>query len=208
MDNSKFLLGEVRKLTKKSRDGARESYNAFKELVSLLLHQTVLKQNEVIRFSESPVPGRFLIGGSKESVTPLELNDGHYLRLSIVFRADAQMRRLTVLETSYQYQPNRDKDHHWMFRYDYLKYPLPQDPHSSSHLQINAKLPQSPLGHHDLHKIHFPVGRMSLEAVIRLLAEEFHVPCNTPTKIWWPILAESERLFHEVAHTPLSGPSK
>lgn len=48
---------------------------------------------------------------------------------------------------------------------------------------------------------------MPLEGVIRLLVEEFGVPCNQPPAIWRPVLAEAERAFLEIAHQPLSGPA-
>lgn len=202
MDNPHFLLGEVRKLTKKLRSGLRESCSAFKDLVSLLLHLTVVKEKEVIRFFETTVPGVFIIGGTKESVLPLELNDGNYLRLSLSFHFETKTRRLSILESSYQYQPNRHKDQHWEFRYDYLKFPNPLNPYPPSHLQINGKSQKAS----DLHKVHFPVPRPSIEGVIRLLVEGYDVPCNRSKKIWQPVLAESERLFFEVAHIPVSGP--
>jgi hypothetical protein len=58
----------------------------------------------------------------------------------------------------------------------------------------------------DLKDIHFATGRVSLEAVIRTLVEQFHIPTRTEKAFWRPILAVSEEDFLKVAHQPLSGP--
>ena len=53
-----------------------------------------------------------------------------------------------------------------------------------------------------------PTQRISLEAVIRLLIEQFGVPANQPPDIWRPMLTESEAAFLEIAHRSLSGPER
>jgi hypothetical protein len=139
----------------------------------------------------------------------LPLNDGRFLRVgSTLFldRGDERGPLLKVRESSYQYQDDPNGDG-WIFRYDYLRDPVAGS-HPQAHLQLRADLvtpgvlPRSLL----LERIHFPTGRMALEGVIRLLAEEFGVPCNEPPWVWRPVLAEAEQAFLEVAHWPLSGP--
>lgn len=77
------------------------------------------------------------------------------------------------------------------------------------HLQLNAslKVPNVLNDYTPLKKIHFPTSRISLEAVIRLLAEEFRVPCADEPNIWRPMLTESESLFKGIAHEAPSGPA-
>lgn len=45
-----------------------------------------------------------------------------------------------------------------------------------------------------------------MEAALRLLADQFGVPCNTEPEVWRPALAVSEEAFIEIAHQPISGP--
>jgi hypothetical protein len=57
-----------------------------------------------------------------------------------------------------------------------------------------------------MERIHFPTGRVSLEAIIRLLADQFNTPCREDPDLWRPVLAETERAFLEIANRPLAGP--
>ena len=114
--------------------------------------------------------------------------------------------KLRVHSASYQYQLDLEGER-WVFRYDYVR--VPNDQHPASHLQIRANLAEDgclPAGK-PLNRIHFPTGRTTIEAVIRLLAEQFHVPCNKPPEFWRPLLTETEREFERIAHRPLSGPA-
>ncbi|MGH7356425.1 MAG: hypothetical protein ACRELS_17845 [Candidatus Rokuibacteriota bacterium] len=138
----------------------------------------------------------------------LRLNDGRYLRVSIVlYREPHEGRhRLKVEQASFQYQID-DAGNRWIFRYDYRR--EPGDQHPATHLQVRGAL------HEDiepykgvLERIHFPTGRVSIEAIIRLLIEQFAVPANRAPEVWRPVLAESEALFEEIAHRPLSGPAR
>jgi hypothetical protein len=47
---------------------------------------------------------------------------------------------------------------------------------------------------------------MPLEGVIRLLADQFAVPCARDAAVWRPVLTEAEREFLKIAHVPLTGP--
>jgi hypothetical protein len=59
-----------------------------------------------------------------------------------------------------------------------------------------------------LERIHFPTQRLSLEAVIRLLVDQFGVPTAEPANVWRPVLAVSEAAFLGIAHRSLSGPDR
>lgn len=101
--------------------------------------------------------------------------------------------RLKVKTSSFQYQldPEGEK---WVFRYDYLR--EPPEPHPAAHLQIRGGLIEACLPDaRALERVHFPTHRVSLEAVIRLLVEEFAVPTSEPRHVWRPVLAESESAF-------------
>jgi hypothetical protein len=57
-----------------------------------------------------------------------------------------------------------------------------------------------------LSRIHFPTDRISFEAVIWLLIDQFGVPASESADVWRPLLAESEALFLGIRHRSLSGP--
>lgn len=57
-------------------------------------------------------------------------------------------------------------------------------------LDIGKGLPPIPLG-----ELHIPTDRVALEAVIRLLLEEFEVPPRKPEHEWRRILDEGEAAF-------------
>jgi hypothetical protein len=163
----------------------------------------------VVRFSsvERARPNTRAIGVRRQ---PLLLNNGHFLRLLQSLQLDsikgaASKLRVTAAQYQYQIDPEGER---WVFRYEYLR--TADDPHPSCHLHVRGKLAE----HDDtlpadvaLERVHFPTGRMSLEAVIRCLVEQFKVPTTESADIWRPILAESERLFDQIAHRPISGPA-
>lgn len=204
--NLAYLLGEVRELTQTYKSGDQESFEAFRRLASLLLTLTVLKGTGTVRLTEGLRENTAVLGGRGGPTDPLPLNDGRYLRLvvTLFLASTAQGRRLKVEEASYQYQIDKGGKQ-WVFRYDYRR--EPPEPRPAAHLQIRGKLteaclpPDTPLA-----RVHFPVGRFSLESVIRLLIQEFGVRTNSTATLWKPVLAESERGFLAISHRPLSGP--
>ena len=201
------LLAEIRQLTQQYKAGDRQSFVAFRTLVDRLLRLTVLKQEGGVTLVSLKGGGeRLALGGWKGPHDPLPLNDGRYLRLAITLELapTPEGARLKVYESSFQYQMDPGGQQ-WIFRYDYLRHP--PEPHPGAHLQIRARLLERRFLRRapTIERIHFPTSRVSLEAVIRLLVQEFEVPCNEPD-LWRPALAESERLFFEIAHIPLSGP--
>ena len=187
-----YLLATVRRLTAVYQAGGPAAFQAFRDLAFLLLSVTVLRTPPGgVRLIRIPGrPEREALGGWSGPDDPLPLNDGHFLRLSVALYLEHTTAgaRLKVAECSYQYQP-------------------PPHAHPAAHLQVRGELtePYLPEGT-SLARVHFPTGRVPLEAVIRLLAEQFRVPCNTAPEVWRPALAESERAFLEIAHHPLSGP--
>ena len=201
------LLGRVRELTERAQAGTSQSFRAFRELLSLLLGLTVLAPEGGLRLAVfAGDPAKAVLGGWGGPEDPLPLRDGCFLRLSVTLRIEGAgaHRQGRVEASSYQYQADREGNG-WLFRYDYLR--SPRHSHPAAHLQVRA-IPREPgrsIGA-PLERIHFPTGRVSLEAVIRLLAEQFQVPCAYPPEIWRPVLALSERQFLAAAHQPLSGP--
>jgi len=147
-----------------------------------------------------------VLGGWNGPGDPLPLRDGHYLRLtmSLYIEDTSEGSRSKVSHSSFQYQLDQVGER-WVFRYDYLR--EPPDPHPAAHLQIRGNLYEPCLPNRKaLERIHFPTQRISLEAVIRLLIEQFGVEPNDPPEIWRPLLAESEAAFLAIAHRALSGP--
>ncbi len=203
-----LLFGQVRDLTRRYMAGEQQSFDAFRELVSLLLNLTILKQPEGgVRLNYGP-RGRdraVLEGWVPDDLVPL--TDGRYLRLSVTLHLvpTGQGRRLKVEKSLYQYQADQAGEQ-WVFRYDYVR--TPPAPHPAAHLQVRGALTENCLPPDTpLERVHFPTHRVSLEAVIRLLADQFAVRCNEGDDVWRPVLDESERLFLEIAHPPLAGPA-
>lgn len=147
------------------------------------------------------------LGGRAGVRDPVPLNDGRFLRVSVSAYIDTDHEDyLKVRNSAYQYQHDVAGEE-WVFRYDYLRHP--HDPHPACHLQIRGKLqhPIEELQGIPLERIHFPTRRMSLEAAIRLLADQFRIECNTDSEIWRAVLTEGESRFRSIAHDPPSGPS-
>lgn len=185
--------------------GGPEAFPPFVDLLNLLLRLTILAPEGAARLFYGPDPLRCVIGGWSP-LDPLPLRDGRFLRLTMSLYIDTGDRNfLKVEQVSYQYQVDERGDE-WVFRYEYLRNPEHRYP--ASHVQVNASLRAAgvlPAGIR-LERIHFPVGRFAVEWIIRLLAEQFDVPCAEPPAIWRPVLAESESVFASIAHRPSSGP--
>jgi hypothetical protein len=116
------------------------------------------------------------------------------------------MRTMVENDSSFQYQADPDGEK-WIFRYDYLRRPPEGVP--GAHVQIRGKLIEECLPTETpLERIHFPTMRVSLEAVLRLLATEFGVRCNEEEAIWRPALKETESVFFEIRHLPLRDPER
>jgi hypothetical protein len=111
-------------------------------------------------------------------------------------------RRLKVSDSSYQYQADADGERE-IFRFDYLRQPHRSEPAAHLNLYADLVVPEVlPAGKRHS-RVHYPTGRVPIEAVIRLLADDYGVPCGEPEDVWRPVLAASEAAFREIAHQPL-----
>lgn len=198
-----FNLGRIRALTASYQAGGRQAFEAFHELTAFLLSNTILHgASSVARTSGS---GAVMLGGWRSPTDPLLLRNGHCLRFSMTLVLAPGTQRLTVQLASYQYQLTPDNGT-WLFRYDYLRDPPSREP--AGHLQLRGDFREH--GDPDarvpaLQDVHFPTGRVSIEAVIRLLVEGFGVACPEWDEVWKPVLAESEAAFLKIAHPPSHG---
>ncbi len=202
-------LATVRKLTNEIKAGTKHSPEAFRQLLDFQLRRTVMHSTGQLKLKAGPRAGTFDIAGPN-LVGPLPLRDGHFLRVSVslMLAKTTDGIRMKVVEASYQYQLDETNDS-WVFRYDYERNPPNRYP--AGHLHIRGTLHQKclPRGSmQELEDVHFPILRCSIEAVIRLLADQFQVSCTTARSFWRPVLALSEELFLAMAHKPLSGPAK
>lgn len=200
------LRAEVRRLA----DEARAEIRPFRDLVHLLLANTVMRAyhaGPAVYYAQGN-RDRGDIGGLGGVLAPVPLRDGRWLRLAISLYVENtdEGRRLKASKSTFQYQQSADADD-WIFRYDYLR--DPRDRYPAAHLQINADLKVGGVlaAQRPLSRIHFPTGRVPLEAVIRLLAEDFGVTCEKPPEVWHAMLAEAENFFKEIAHQPPFGPA-
>lgn len=205
-------IARARDLTRRYKRGDKQSPEAFRDLATFLLGLTVAKREHpglwLARGAGPAAATKATLQASTEPGAPVPLNDGRFLRLHFLLERmhTPDGWRLKVQESSFQYQADQDGER-WIVRYDYLREPGP-DPHPQAHLQVRGALTEhaTPVRRGLLEHVHFPTGRVPLEAVIRLLADQFGVTCNTESALWRPVLAESERTFQEIAHHPLSGP--
>lgn len=197
-------LAEVRPLTRRYQAGDRDAFEAFRALVALLLRITVLAPTGAVRLFADPRrrEWRMALGGWLAPGDPLPLADGRFLRISMSLYREALPTgvRLKVEKAGIQYQADVEGDR-WIFRYDYLRHPPDLTP--AAHVQIRGTLAEPVLPDvAPLARVHFPTMRVSVEAVIRLLVEDFGVPCQTPPDVWRPVLAASEAAFLAIAHRP------
>jgi hypothetical protein len=130
-----------------------------------------------------------------------------FLSLAISLDTLGDRGHLRVMQARFQYQVDEDPDS-WAFRYDYFRATSRTEP--PAHLQLRGVFPPElgELGGKRLQDYRFPVGRPTLEGVIRLLVGSFGVPCNEHQSIWYPVFAATEREFLDRAFFPLSGPSE
>jgi hypothetical protein len=205
-ESNLFQLGEVRDLNQILRAGGPDTFDAYRRLVGLLLRSTVMHEHGAIKLARSNDPSRYKLGG-RTPLDPVPLTNGHFLRLhTSLYLAPEPPHHLKTEVSSYQYQLDQRGDE-WIFRYDYSR--IQQGAHPPAHLQIRGELTErSHVEAPEVEHIHFATGRVSLEAVIRTLIEEFHVPAQTDPSFWRPILALSEQDFLDVVHQPLSGPDR
>ena len=202
-DDLVTALGHVRDLSTRYKSGESDAFDAFRDLVSLLLGGTILDTaHSAVRLIYGP-GSDVVLGGRGGPTDPLPLTNGRYLRLSIALYRETTSEgpRVKVRSSSIQYQHDPAGDR-WIFRYDYLR--NPPDPYPACHVQIRGTLIESSVM--NLERVHFPTHRVSLEAVIRLLIEEFGVPARTGAEFWRSVLAESEAAFLEIHRRSLSGP--
>ena len=206
-DDVPELKARVRQLTTTYRAAGPDCFEAVRELVFLALNLTVLRRPGHIRLAYTQGNPDVRILGAVPGEAPLQLNNGAYLRVSaalmLVDIGDG-VRRLKVRDSSFQYQLDPDGEE-WVIRYDFLR--NPRAPHPGAHVQIRGTLDEDclPVGR-PLSRIHIPTARIPIEAVIRMLVEQFQIACNEPATVWRPVFTESETLFHEIAHRPPYGP--
>lgn len=196
---------------KRVKAGSRDSARALRDLFQLLLGLTVLEDG--VRIVHTCRQGRgapelFQVSG--QDGAPLPLRDGRYLELSYVLRLDSLPdggRRLKVVDSALRYQTDQEGDRR-ILRYEYLR--DPKSKYAGSHLHVHGSLGESTALPADkpLEKVHFPTARVALEAVIRLLIEDFGVPAREPSEVWRPVLAWTEREFGDIAHRQISGPDR
>ena len=198
-------LDEVRLLTQRCREGAKYPFEAFGSLEQLLLGLTVMRRNQAVHVGWGRNRDTVVIEpqgrcDAKGRAPPLQLTNGHFLGLTVQLFLDRLTKRLKVSGSRFQYQLDAEGEK-WVFRFEYIR--DPQNQHPAAHVHVRGALRERVLAPGlPLERVHFPTGRVSLEAVLRLLAGAFGVRCNEPETLWRPALDEAERAFESVARKP------
>ena len=152
-------------------------------------------ENQTILFPDPPVALRAPSGGPR----------GLLLDLSHVFAIDEApesvpfRRRWRVTTRMYQYRllDQREREllvYHWQPGDAFLG---PDHPHVHVSAALSAQVTAIDTEIIDLTGLHLATGRVSLEAVIRMLIEEFGVAPQRPD--WREILARTEAVFQDEA---------
>lgn len=204
------LLERVRRDTAGWKKGGPSAFNSIQSLFQLILQNTVMANDGSVRFARGPRRGRQVLGGWGGPTDPVPLTNGNYLRVMLDCYIDLDDPRgpfVKINESSFQYQLDRE-GLRWVFRYEYQR--NPQNLHPAAHLHIRGDLTESGVLPPDraLEKLHFATHRVGIEAVVRVLIEQFSVPARTEPSLWRPVLAASEQAFLEVAHAVPSGPDQ
>jgi hypothetical protein len=201
--------GQARQLTREYMAGTPKSFDAFRDLLQLLLGLTVMADNEFVNLASRGDPNRRVLGGNGGPTFPVRLRDGRWLRVAYSLHLAPHLgkeMRLKIEQSSVQYQVNQFDDDQGglgeIFRYDYLRDDDSGHPHA--HINIHADLNESGVlkPGATLARVHFPTSRVSLEAILRLLIGGFGVETAQPEEVWQPVLAASEIEFQKIAHQP------
>lgn len=150
-------------------------------------------------------PNKYVLGSQGNLLAALPLRDGRYLdvRMGLAIYGTPDGRRLKVDQSVFQYQSDAGGDG-WIFRYEYNRHPVGS--HPPMHFHIRGKLTENCLrAGESLERIHFPATRVSLEAVIRLLVDQFHVPPVLKRSELRKLVTQTEREFLNIAHRAVSG---
>jgi hypothetical protein len=198
--------------------GGPAAYGFYRELLQRLFSYTIGASGASVVVNQSAGgPAKGVISPRGLAERSLPLRDGRFLKFEIELflgpsdKGEAGREYLKVASESFQYQlepdPGTDR---WLFRYEYERDKDPESPHPPSHLHVNAVLPEeaeSPLPR-GLRGVHFPTGRLSVAAILRLIIEQFGCDTDEPPEFWRPILAAVEGQFLGFAHQTLSGPDR
>jgi len=180
-------------------------------LLSLIFSLTVM------RISQGHIQRQHGVEDERETIAPLgwpakplPLNGDTYLRFGIaLYLGETQKapgkRVLKIANESFALLLADDEDS-WVFRYEYEREPTGRHPRAHFHVRAELLKPVGSALHkgRTLEGVRFPTGRVSVPAILNLLAEEFEIPTNEARETWRPALMQVESDFQEIAHQPTS----
>jgi len=188
---------EIEALWRRVGDGGRRAPAAFEELTQSLLSLTVVPEGQRVVLKPALHAGSFLLEGMagmhKQGL--VRLNNGRWLQIRMTLKlVDGS---LALAGAVFQYLWD-DAEQSEIFRYDYARWQHSR--HPRSHLNVHGTLDHGEAlrDGDSLKDLHFPTGHTSLEAVVRLLIEDFEVGPNQPEQVWRPVLTASEE--HRLAN--------
>jgi hypothetical protein len=171
----------------------------------MLLRSSVTAPGHGLQLYRGERRNRYLLDSYTGLMRPMRLRDGRFLgvRMGLALYGRKEGDRLKVDKSVFQYQSDAEGQN-WIFRYEYARQPI--GPYPPCHLHVRGELSENCLASGQLlERIQFPVTRVSLEAVIRLLVDQFHIPAFSRRQELRKLLTQTEREFLEIGHPAVSG---
>lgn len=191
---------ETLELAKSTLGGGRAAPSSFQALIQKLLTLTILKEGSAVTLHHSVAgnPKRFIISGPSRSFAPLPLTNGAFIYLFYDLQLDEKEPHYLLVQSSKIAYQLDEAGERMVFRFEYNR--RAPDQYPSAHLHVHGNWNCEVLDK-EMYKIHWPVVRTTLEAVIRLLVYDFELITNRDSDTWRPCLDVSEREFLKVATT-------
>lgn len=206
-------LTSARNYIKEMYSGGDEAPAYFKEFAQLLLSKTIMDSKSHVCIYGGNTNDITLISGprrrpdeqeeaikGRDIYHPLKLNDGNFLYLffeNFIDRNENNWLKTNISKMAYQLDSGGHKQ---LFRFDYNR--LVKTRYASSHVHVYGSwrdgAKEAITNLKDMHKIHFPVVRPTIEGLIRILVDDFGVKTNTERDEWEPVLEATEKEFKEV----------
>jgi len=197
--------------------GGDEAVYAFRELIMLLLGNTILDDRSFVSVQSVDWKSAFVIAppprgpaefanaaDGSELYCSLKLTNGSFLDLQYSLFVDESDRFLKTDSSRMVYQSD-DAGRDQFFRFEMNRKPSTHYPFAHLHVNGTWKSETTPRPK-GMEKIHFPTPRPTIESLIRALVYDFDVKPKCEPRIFEPVLRACEQEFLKVARTSTKEP--